>query len=243
MAAPVLHQAIVESLGMAIVDAEIDTGSAVTLDDVMARFDASRTVAREAVRVLETLGMVAMKRRIGNVVLPRSMWRVMDPRIIRWRLAGSMRDVELDELMQLRAGIEPVAARLSASAAADDVGPRMIELADRMIALGEEGLGDTQEFLAIDLEFHQLLTASSGNAHVIAFSDTLSTLLTERNRLGLLDGHPDRRSMACHRAVAEAIATHDPRGAELACRELVDIVHDEVLEPGREPAAEGGAAG
>ncbi|MFP5417301.1 MAG: FadR/GntR family transcriptional regulator, partial [Actinomycetes bacterium] len=119
MPAPVLHQAVVEVLGQAIADHALAEGQAVLLEDVMGRLNVSRAVARESVRVLETLGMVAVKRRVGNVVQPRSHWQVMDPRVIRWRLAGVHQAEELDQLMQVRTGIEPIAARLAATAAPD----------------------------------------------------------------------------------------------------------------------------
>lgn len=245
MPAPVLHQAVVEQMGQAIVNGDLAADTAVILDDVMQRTRSSRTVAREAVRVLETLGMVAMKRRIGNVVLPRSNWRVSDPRVIRWRLSGVHRTEELDQLMQLRAGIEPIAARLSASAAPADVGPRMTELAGKMTRLGLQGQGITEEFLAADLEFHRLLVTSCGNDHIMAFSDTLAEILTERNRLGLLGHFPDPGAMAAHRALGEAITQRSPSAAEAATRDLVDIVHAEVLAPppgeGTEPGPKGRA--
>ncbi|HSN42488.1 MAG TPA: GntR family transcriptional regulator, partial [Propionibacteriaceae bacterium] len=72
MPAAVLHQAVVEALGQAITNHEVRAGEAVLLEDVVTRLNVSRSVAREAVRVLETLGMVAVKRRVGNVVQPRS---------------------------------------------------------------------------------------------------------------------------------------------------------------------------
>ena len=241
MPAPVLHQAVVEQIGQAIVNGELTAGTAVILDDVMNRTQSSRTVAREAVRVLETLGMVAMKRRIGNVVLPRSNWRVSDPRVIRWRLGGIHRTEELDQLMQLRAGIEPIAARLSASSAPDDVGRRLAELAETMAGLGTVGRGISAEFLAADVEFHRLLITSSGNDHLAAFSDTVSVVLTERNRLGLLGQFPDPRAMRGHAAIAEAILQRSPVAAELATRDLVDVVHAEVLDPS--PAVPPSAAG
>ena len=231
MPAPVLHQALVEKLGQAIVDGALPEGSVVTLEDVTTKFDASRNVAREAVRVLETLGMVAMKRRTGNVVLPRSRWRAMDPHVIRWRLSGGHRRVELDHLMQLRAGIEPIAARLSASNAPGDVGPRMEELAATMLALGTAGQGVSPEFLVADLEFHRLLVTTSGNDHFFAFSNTLGVLLTERNRLGMLGEFPDPRAMSAHARIAAAISARSPAEAEQSCRELVDVVHAEVLAP------------
>lgn len=232
MPAPVLHQALVENLGQAIVDGDIPTGTALILEDVMHRCQASRTVAREAVRVLETLGMVAMKRRIGNVVLPRSSWRVSDSRIIRWRLSGRHRQAELDDLMQLRAGIEPIAARLTArSAGAPHLGRRLEELSALMAQLGGDGEGVSAQFLAADIEFHRLLVTSSGNDHIRAFSDTLEVVLIERNRLGLLGDYPDPRAMRAHQDIARAVSEQSPTRAEQATRQLVDVVHREVLSP------------
>lgn len=229
MPAPVLHQAVVEELGQAIAGGRLAAGDVVLLEEVVARLDVSRTVAREAVRVLETLGMVAVTRRVGNVVRPRSAWQVLDPRVIRWRLEGPHRTEELDQLMQLRAGIEPIAARLSASFAPDAVGHRLVELSRDMFELGSSGRGVTPAFLEADLEFHRLLVTSCGNDHLAAFSDVLATLLTERNRLGLLGDYPDPRAMASHLAIGEAITRRGPADAEHACRGLVDVVHAEVL--------------
>lgn len=230
MPAPVLHQAVVEDLGQAIASGDLAVGSVVRLDDVATRLEVTRSVAREGVRVLETLGMLAMKRRIGNVVQPRSRWRVLDPRVVRWRLASHHQGAELDSIMQLRAGVEPVAAREAAVRAAPEVGERLVELAARMTELGEVGLGRSQEFLAADIEFHRLLMAECGNDHIASLMDLFETLLTERNRLGILGDYPNPRAMAWHEAVAYAVTEHDPDAAEAAVRALVAVVHDEVLD-------------
>lgn len=239
MPAPVLHQPVVETLGQEITDGALAPGQVLRVEDLIARFDLSRTVAREAVRVLETMGMVAVKRRVGTVVQPRSEWNVMDPRVIRWRLSGVHRAEEVDHLMQVRAGVEPIAARLCATTAPPGVGPRLRELADQMHALGTAGRGITPEFLRADVEFHRLVVTSSGNDHMAAFSTVLTTLLTERNRLGMLGAFPDPRAMAAHVAMAEAITNRQPTPAEHACRSLVHVVHAEVLAPSRPVARTG----
>lgn len=231
MPAPVLHQAVVEAIGQAIANEQLECGHIVLLDDVIQQLTVSRTVAREAVRILETLGMVAVTRRVGTIVQPRSQWNVMDPRVVRWRMSGPHQAEELDQLMQLRAGIEPIAARLCAMVADETVGTRLQQLADTMLALGEQGLGVSPEFLAADLEFHRLVVTGSGNAHMAAFSDALETLLVERNRLGLLGDYPDPRAMSAHASMAQAISQGRPADAEASSRALVDVVHSEVLAP------------
>ena len=66
-------------------------------------------------RVLESMGLVAARRRVGITVLPPARWNPFDPDIIRWRLAGPDRLRHLQSLSELRSAIEPLAARLAAA--------------------------------------------------------------------------------------------------------------------------------
>lgn len=78
---------VLDQIGAEIVSGTIETGQRFTLQDICARFDISRTVAREAMRALEQLRMVSSSRRVGITVLPLSEWAVFDQSIINWRLA------------------------------------------------------------------------------------------------------------------------------------------------------------
>lgn len=231
MPAPVLHQPVLDALGQAIADGRLGAGQVMRVEDIMARTGVSRAVVREALRILESLGMVSVKRRVGNVVQPRHAWQVWDQHVIRWRLNGPQQADELDQLMQLRSGLEPIAARLTAGAAVPGVGERLVELADRMRQLGLADRGASADFLAADVEFHGLVFGSSGNDHLAAMAGVFGVVLTERNRLGFLADRPDDRSMRLHCEIAAAIAGGELDVAEARARALVDIVHAEVLSP------------
>src|SRR5699024_12162947 len=58
MAAPVLHSDILDTLGAEIADGALARGDVLTLAGLERRFGVSRTVVREAMRILESLGMV-----------------------------------------------------------------------------------------------------------------------------------------------------------------------------------------
>ena len=229
MRAQVGFQPVVDALGRAITTEAIPSGSVLLIEDVEQRYAVSRSVAREAVRMLESLGLLAMKRRVGCTVQPRHDWLVSDPRVIAWRLEGPHQSTELDQLMQLRAGIEPIAARLAAIRRTDAESARLVELADLMLTLGGRGEGHGRPFLAADVEFHTLVLTVGRNDHFAAFADVFATVLTERNQLCLLDAHPDPIAMRAHVDIARSVLEGDADASECAARLLVEVVSREVL--------------
>ena len=113
MTSSALHDDVLDALGRRIVGGELAPGAVITLDAVDSTYDVSRSVSREAVRVLSAMGLVASRRRVGVTVLPRSSWHVFDPRLIRWRLDSEDRIAQLQSLGELRSGLEPVAAAMT----------------------------------------------------------------------------------------------------------------------------------
>ncbi|MDF2582438.1 MAG: GntR family transcriptional regulator, partial [Mycobacterium sp.] len=109
-----LHENVLTALGTAVVSGEYPAGQVINLERVSAEHEVSRSVAREAVRVLESMGMVASRRRVGITIQPAEHWNVFDPRLIRWRLESGDRAAQLVSLSELRRGFEPAAAALAA---------------------------------------------------------------------------------------------------------------------------------
>ena len=90
-----LHGNLLTALGTSIVSGEYPPGQVLTLDGVSAQHGLSRSVAREAIRVLESMGMVESRRRVGITIQPSHKWNVFDPRLIRWRLEAGDRAAQL----------------------------------------------------------------------------------------------------------------------------------------------------
>lgn len=227
MAAPVLHSDILNTLGAEIAGGELETGDVLTLAGLEDRFGVSRTVVREAMRILESLGMVRAKRRVGLTVQPPASWSVLDPQVIAWRLAGAGRAAQLRSLTQLRVALEPTAARLAAQSARH-AGPELVRLAARMRELGEQGLGDTAEYLDIDVQFHTLLLTCGGNEMFAALAGSVAEVLTGRTRLGLTPAHPAHSAVTNHEELGRAIGAGDEARAEAHARAVLDTVWAEV---------------
>lgn len=221
------NRAVVDSLGRAIATERLAAGQVIRVDQVEAQFGVSRAVAREAMRLLESLGMVALRRRVGATILPRRCWVAFDPRVMSWRLSGPRRIEELDQIMQVRAGVEPIAARLACADLA--AGPRLSELVAAMTALAEAGQGDTPEFHSADMAFHQLVLVAGGNDYFTALSEVTSVVLSQYEQLGLRRARPDPRVLDLHAQVAAAVMAGEADTAERASRSLMDEVAAEVL--------------
>jgi DNA-binding FadR family transcriptional regulator len=229
------HARLVHALGGRIASGALPAGTVLTLAALEDEFGASRTAVREAVRVLESLDLIRSRRRVGITVQPRTSWRVLDGQLIRWTLAGPQRRRQLVELMELRAALEPAAARLAARNASDGQRAALVNLAAELDHLGRAGLGDSPEYLAIDVEFHSVLLAASGNPLYAALAAPVREVLQGRAELGLTPAVPWPGTLDAHVAAARAVADGDGDAAEHQVRTHVAIVSHEVEEAPDEP--------
>ncbi len=215
-----LHGSVLAALGAAIVSGHYHAGRALTLDGVSAAHGVSRSVAREAIRVLESMGMVSPRRRVGLTIQPSSKWNVLDPRVIRWRLDSDDRTMQLQSLAELRRGVEPAAAALAAQRADPNQCRSMAAAVSDMVVHGRSG--DLDAFLLADKLFHRTLLEASGNEMFCALYDVVAEVLSDRAQPGGAPAQPDPAVVALHDEVARAVRLRDPAGAERAMRAIID---------------------
>jgi len=212
---------VLDELGSAVVTGAHPAWERRSIDQLVERTGASRSIVREAVRVLVGLGLLTARRRVGVVAVPIGMWDVTDPRVVGWRLAGPDRDVVLAELRALRRAIEPAAAAAAAERASDascqDRLEALLAAADRLAAA--TGPDDAAAFLQADRELHRGILAMSGNALFRHLGGVVDRALDERAGIG-----PDLHDVGLHVEVARAIADGDASAASAAMREIIDRV-------------------
>ncbi|MCU7825798.1 FadR/GntR family transcriptional regulator [Kitasatospora sp. DSM 101779] len=217
---------LLADLGPAIAGGEIPEGSVLRTEELEERFRVSRTVVREAVRILESMRMVAPKRRVGITVRPKSEWDVFDPLVIRWRLAGADRAAQLRSLGSLRVAVEPAAAALAAVHASDDDRRELSALAVELTVTARAA--DLETFLAHDIAFHAIVLRASGNEMFAHLKDTVGAVLTGRTEHHLMPHQPRPYAVQLHREVAEAICAGDAELAERSMRTIVAGALDEL---------------
>src|SRR6266511_2077717 len=115
-----LHGAVVHEIGVRILRGELKPGDALPDNGLVDEPAVSRTVVREAVKVLAAKRLVESKPKTGTRVRPRRDWNLLDPDVLAWQLEAGLDRRFLEDALELRRLIEPQAARLAAERATED---------------------------------------------------------------------------------------------------------------------------
>ncbi|MFG3698682.1 FadR/GntR family transcriptional regulator [Micromonospora sp. NPDC047620] len=221
-----LHARVLDSLGTAICGGELAAGAVLNIDELVERYAVSRSVVREVLRVLASIGFIETRRRVGVMIRPTDAWNVFDPQVIRWRLASSGRIAQLRSITELRTAVEPHAALLAASRVGHDEASDLVGLAAKMWAAGKAG--DEERFLRLDIEFHRRVLVASGNEMFVRLQELVAEVLTGRHQHHLMPHHPHEQALQLHAEVAQAIQRRDGERARRAMVQLMEQAFDEM---------------
>jgi DNA-binding FadR family transcriptional regulator len=217
-----LHGQVVNELGARIVSGRLEPGESIDVVALEAEFDISRTVLREAMKVLAAKGLVDARQKRGTFVRPRADWQLLDVDVLRWRLAGQSTGELLGQLDEVRSIVEPAGARLAAVRRDED---DLAALTDALAAMADSDPASPTAVEA-DLRFHRRLITASHNELLVSMAAMIEVALAARDSL-VHSGNAVRDPLPAHRAVATAIADGDPDAAERAVRALlVQAVED-----------------
>lgn len=224
-----LHSRVVEDVGQRIVNGELATGEILFADQLCEQLQISRSVVREGLRTLSSLGMVQSRPQRGTRVLALSNWDLLSPYIIRWRGQSPGYMKQMHELLELRLGIERAAAYFATTRmTADDIAAMAQAAAEMRTAFDGH---DTFRFFRADAEMHRILLEGSGNAVMAQFADTVAALLGLRGGVGARIYTPhgiSRLSMERHVALVDAIAKRERDAATELAEQIILATIDEV---------------
>lgn len=219
-----LQLQVVDRLGIAIVGQQYAPGDALPADtELMARYDVSRTVLREALKALSAKNLIVSRARIGTLVRPRREWSLFDPDVLAWHFEVGPDRAFLASLAEIRVGIELESAALAAQRRTDAQIERLFEYVDGMGAAA-----DTVEFARCDLEFHRTVADASGNPFMASITGLVDLALATAFTISSpIDDVVARDiTVAHHRRIAEAIAAGDVERARNAMRVVIAEGYD-----------------
>ncbi len=217
----VLHEVVADRIRNAILSGDLQPGQRLVEDRLARELDVSRHPVREALRTLQLEGLVDISPRRGATVSTVSV-------------------EEAGELYEVLAALDGLAARLAAEVC-DDHGPpgatQVLDDAAAIITGATQGFppADLEILARLNREFHVLIGRAGHNHQLI---DTITPL---RDRIQWIHATVARRrperSWAEHRAIHQAIMSHDADLAETLARAHIDAARTLYLEDASQNAA------
>lgn len=215
-----LRDQLADDLGRSILSGELRPGDVLpTESELLARYNVSRTVLREALQVLSAKGLVDPRQRRGTTVRPRVEWNQLDRTLLDWHGKLKTADAALQQLMEVRRIVEPPAAALAAKRASTRERARIKAAYTGMKTAGN----DVEAFIAADLEFHTAILESSGNEFLLPVVHAIRTTLAASLRI--TNRHPDENrqvSLPLHATILDAILAGKPEDAARAMQLHLD---------------------
>lgn len=222
------HDEIAAILGSEILSGARPPGSRMpTLMEMFERFGISRVLMREVIKTLTAKGMVASKSRVGTHVLDSSHWNWFDPDVLAWRVRLGLDPAFLAQLAEMRRAVEPAGAALAAANRKPWHVAEMRTALDAMTAAGS----DRRAFAQADLDFHNAVSAASGNPLFRAFAAVVETALAASFTISSpVDPESAAANVVRHRAIADAIEAGASEAAAAAMLTVIDEGIARVIE-------------
>lgn len=212
---------LVNRLGKRIANGEYAIGENMPMEpELVSEHGVSRTVVREAIKVLSGKGMVRTARRYGTHVCDIDEWNLLDPDVIGWHAPDSpMARRIFVEATQFRLLFEPRAAALAATHAND----LQRELIQTSAAAIDNGTAVDDNRLAADFAFHATLLDASGSILLRQFRGFLHAVLDFSYSTGVFFMPDERLESLAHSKVAAAIAEGDAALAEKLMHSMLTV--------------------
>lgn len=205
---PKVALTMAQAIGDDIVSRGLTEGDQLPNEKIMAeQLGVGRTTLREALRILETQGVIRIKPGPGGgptVRQPRP-----DDLIGAMTLLLQFLGASLDEVATAREAVEPAAAALAAERAGPDDLAALQRTVDRMTV----ALEDDEVFYRENDAFHSRLAEAAGNTVLLVITETLERMTASLDANITFPVRTRSRIAAAHQRIIDAIRDRDVEGA------------------------------
>src|SRR3954447_2781416 len=234
---PRLADMVASVLRDRIVNGELGNGDLLPKqDELLEEFRISRPSLREALRILESEGLLTVRRgNVGGSVVEAPN---ADTSAYMFGLVLQSRRGTVDDLAEAIQHIEPITASLCASR--EDRETAVVPQLRANIAETEAAIGNGPQFTLLSRRFHEEMVAACGNQTMILMVGALESLWSEQERQWAQRVHSQgqypveryrRDVINAHKALVSGIAGgQGERGARLAKRHLEESQHYALAE-------------
>jgi len=220
MVATGLASQVSRELGRRIVSGTYREGA--LIDDerrLTERFGVSKSVIREAIKLLVGKGLLDVRRGSGTRVRERQQWMLLDDDVLAWHLSVTPEPRFLRQLMDMRRMMEPKAAAWAAVSGSKTDHVEIQCAQERM----EAETRSVEDFVVADALFHRAILRAANNEFLLSLEGVIFSALLSSIKLTNADPRENASSVPFHRAVMHAILKRDAVAAE---REMLAHLDD-----------------
>ncbi|MFF7251114.1 FadR/GntR family transcriptional regulator [Embleya sp. NPDC008237] len=175
-----IAEVVADALRHRILEGDLADGDVLPKqDELMAEFDVGRTTLRQAIRILETEGLLTVRRgNMGGSVVHRP---TPEDAAHMFGMVMHARRVTLEDLARALRRLEPVCVALCAQRRdrMETVVPRLREIHARMAPTVDDGLA----YIRASREFHEAIVAACGNRTMQILLGMVETLWARQEQL------------------------------------------------------------
>jgi len=179
----------------------------------------SRSILREAVKVLENKGMVQVRPRSGTKARPRIDWNQLDPDILAWQSELKPDPRFLRDLCEVRLAIEPIASGFAALRASQEEITAIRQCLERRLEI--LAVKDLEGAIDAELRYHTAVVAASHNPLFQQLNSTIHDPYRVALSYTLLLPASVALELEEYRKLTEAIEQRNPLAARRSAEEIV----------------------
>ncbi len=221
-----LYEQVTKALALRILTGTLGIDSTTSTEaQLCADLGVSRTVLREALKVLSAKGLVEIRPKTGMRARPRSQWNLIDRELMMWQAELGVSRQFLRDLYQVRLMLEPATAAVAATQATEEELKNIRAVIERM----EREVDDFNAWVEDDCEFHELISTATHNDFLIQINRIMLDALRGSQSLFRTQRAESKLALSLHKQVAEAILRRDAESARSAMSFLINLAEQNTL--------------
>jgi GntR family transcriptional repressor for pyruvate dehydrogenase complex len=213
---------IIQQIRAAILEGELKPGNRLAAEtELMRQFGVSKSTLREALRALEYLGLIEIRKGANGGAFVAEV----DMQITMESLANFLhfRSLSIHHITLIRRNLEPCAAQIAAEAMSEED----LEQLKRLIEVSKSALGrgDIGTLRKSEIQFHRTIASASQNPILILILDFIENLLEDVKRILKPDLAFSKAVIESHKRICRALQRRD---GEMASQEMLrDVLNVE----------------
>lgn len=212
---------IIETFKQAIIHGELQPGQRLPSEaELGQQLGVGRGTVREAMKMLEALGVVNIKRGDGTYIVDRPSSALLSPLVFAIMLEAGMGP----ELLELRSIIEVGYCQLASQKATQEDWDQIKKAHEAFEIYARSSEWDVDELAQRDLNFHFAILDATHNPLVIKIGRTVEELFFASIRGTLLSMADIEWSIDVHQRIVEALHDGDPQSIHQAVENSLSVV-------------------